>query len=218
MNFKSFYRFMLQKLFTRCVIIFTAAHFTSAHAHNYYASIFGGLSHINSKTFNNANATALDFDKGFVSGAAIGRNINTVWSAEIAWSYTSNTHNGVANGTFAGMDGNYASNLFYLTNYYNFNPIHKFKPFLGLSMVIAQEIDLDFENASTEISYSSGGEIGYALTAGSQYSVSDKYSLFGNIVYNNLGKMNLTSENSSDRIRDIKYNPLHITIGLKYNF
>jgi outer membrane protein W len=205
-------------MFKKLAFSLTLLTSANAYSNSYYTSIFGGISHINSKTFKNSNVTSLDFDKGFVSGIAIGHNINSTWSTEISWSYTSNEHKGVSTGNFAGMDGNYASNLFHLTGYYHLNPIQKFKPFLGLSMIVAQEVDLDFENSSTESSYSSGGKIGYALTVGSEYLISDKYSIFGNIVYNNIGKMNLVSENGLDRLQGIKYNPIYVNVGLKYNF
>ncbi len=175
---------------------------------------------MSSQSFNLTSEPNLntDLDNGFTSGMAIGHKINDKWSAELWWSYTSNEHNGSTSGSLANQNGNFASNIFGLASYYNFNAIKGFKPYVGLSLLITEEIDIDFESSSTEQSYSSGGDIGYGLTLGSKYDINDKYYIFGDLQYNYFSGLDLTNEDGTGIISNINYTPLALRIGFAMNF
>ena len=204
--------------FTSCLLTSTVA-FASNNQGKYYASLYGGLSYMNNKNFNTNNQNlSTKLSNGFTSGAAIGHYITDNISAELSWSYTTNDHNGTSSGLFASTEGNYASNIFGFTGYYNFNNFNKFKPYIGASMLLAQEIDMDFESGNAEQSFSTGGNIGYGLTLGSRYQITQRYAVFTDLQYNHFSSLDLKNENGTGKISNIKYNPIALRFGLAFNF
>ena len=175
---------------------------------------------MNSKNFNLTNNSNLstNFSNGFTSGASIGHYINDKLSTEISWTYTTNDHNGVKNESFINQDGNYASNIIGFTGYYNLNDFKGLQPYVGLSLLLAQEIDIDFESNNIEQSYSTGGNLGYGLTIGSKYKISNKYIAFADLQYSYFSGLDLKHENATGKISDIDYNPFALRVGLSMNF
>ena len=204
--------------FIPCLLTSTIA-FASNNQGKYYSSLYGGLSYMNNKNFNTNNQNlSTKLSNGFTSGAAIGHYITDNISAELSQTYKTKNHKGTTTGLFTGTEGNYASNIFGFTGYYNFNNFNKFKPYIGGAILLAQEIDMDFESGNTEQSFSTGGNMGYGLTLGTRYEINQRYAVFTDIQYSHFSGLDLQNENGTGKISNIKYNPLALRFGLAFNF
>lgn len=92
-----------------------------------------------------------------------------------------------------------------------------FKPYLGVGLGYVQEIDLDGIGDSQN-SYSQKNEFAYQLIAGSDYKIDNNFSLMADLRYLKSENITLEQEGGSAEIKDIDYDPITLTIGLKYQF
>ena len=83
---------------------------------------------------------------------------------------------------------------------------------------ILREIDMDFESGNAEQSFSTGGNIGYGLTLGTRYQITQRYAVFTDLQYNHFSSLDLKNENGTGKISNIKYNPIALRFGLAFNF
>ncbi|MEM9102767.1 MAG: OmpW family outer membrane protein, partial [Pseudomonadota bacterium] len=116
-------------------------------------------------------------------------------------------------------NGNYASNLFFLNNYYHFRAFQKWQPYVGAGLVWSQEVDIDYEENGFETSFSGDSKTGWQLFVGTDYKISSQWSLLAEIRYTSLNSLTLVSENNTDEVfSNIDYEPLSLQAGLKYQF
>ncbi|MEM1264300.1 MAG: OmpW family outer membrane protein [Pseudomonadota bacterium] len=158
-------------------------------------------------------------DSGFTAGVALGYDINERWAAEVAWEYrTNDSETTLADGTRF-TDGNYASNLISLSGVYKLSPRGRWQPYLGLGVTVAQEIDIDLEQAGVETSLEGSGDVGYRAFAGVDWALADRWQLNGEVRYGSTTGIQLDSEDVAGQvIDDLDYDPLTLAIGFRYRF
>jgi len=184
-----------------------------------------GISTLSDQSGNATNAGQFDGDwdvktsSGFNAGLGLGYQYNPNISVEVYWEYRTNDTDTTIASTGDVLEGNYASNMFFLNGYYHLTPNQKWQTYVGAGIGWTQEIDIDLEENGVERSYSGDGDIGFQLMVGADYEVSDNLLLNGEIRYGAMSSVEMTGEeNATGTLTGFDYNPLTIGIGLKYKF
>ncbi len=119
----------------------------------------------------------VDLDAGFTGGIGVGYNYTDNFAVEFGWEYRSNDSEAVLADTSEFDGGNYASNIFYLNGHYRFAPNGDWRPYVGAGLTWVEEVDIDLERGSEELSYQGDGDVGYQLFAGVDYRVNSAWTL-----------------------------------------
>lgn len=164
-------------------------------------------------------STKVELDDGFFAGMAVGYRYGPNWAAEISWDYRSNdSETTLADGTEF-IDGNYASNIFYLNGLYHFTARESWEPYVGAGVGWIEEIDIDLENAGGEISYSGNGDFGLQVFAGVNYLIDDNWAINGEVRYGDFDDIDLDGEaGATGKIESLDYAPSTLQIGALYRF
>jgi len=159
-------------------------------------------------------------DNGFTGGLSLRYHYDSPWSTEVGWEYHSNDSEiRLADGSSLPA-GNYASNIFYLNGRYDLAlGSGAWQPWVGAGLTVVQEIDLDSESDTGEVSFSDSGSVGFQLMAGVNRPISDKWYFTGEIRYSDQRSLTLTQEEGgAGVIDDIDYQPFTVQLGLGYRF
>lgn len=157
-------------------------------------------------------------DTGINAGIGFGYHYTNNIAVELFWEYrTNDSQSLIDDGTFYD-EGNYASNIFYLNGYYFFENESDWSPYLGVGLGWVQEIDIDFEQNGTELSYSESGPLAYQLLAGIEYALLDNILISAEFRYSSASIDTLKGEENLGSISDLDYQPTTLQVGIKWLF
>ena len=167
------------------------------------------------------STASTDFSAGFTGGGAFGYRYGERWRVEVDATYRSAEVDRIQ---FAGgetfTDGNFASLVIGLTGIYDLRPLgqgRNWKPYLGLGLGYVQEVDIDFEDASGETSFSSD-DVALTALGGIRYESGQRWFVDGEIRYLSLGDLDLDGESAGIGTVTADYDPLSFTFGFGWNF
>ncbi|BDX08510.1 outer membrane protein [Planctobacterium marinum] len=211
----------------RQLFIFTIG-LTSLHAladnASWYVKPYLGLSSISDQqgtlvqAANNTDITT-NTDSGFTSGIALGYQYNAHYSAELGWEYRSSDTDSQLSANDNSYGGNYASSLFFLNGFYHLASSSDWTPYVGAGLAWVQEVDLDLELNGTEQSYSGDGDTGYQLMLGVDYAIGSQWQANAELRYLTIGDIDLQGEeNATGELRGFDYDPMTLSVALKYRF
>ena len=187
--------------------------------------LYGGISTMGDQSIEQTGVPGvttgtINNDNGFMAGGSVGYNYTNNLSVELAWDYRSNdSKTNFSNGT-SFNDGNFASNIFFVSGKYTFDTIPQtnLRPYIGAGLGYVQEIDLDLVTGGVEYSYSKNNEMAYQFMTGITYTLTKKIDLDAGLRYVRADSINLKRENGSGELRNVDYDPLSLAIGLSYKF
>lgn len=198
---------------------------SAAELNGWYLEPYFGVSSLSDQTGradasnNITGVVETVIDTGFVSGIALGYAYNEHYSAEVSWEYRSNDSESILAATGQSYDGNYASSVVYINGYYHFDQRGGWRPYIGAGLGWAQEIDLDLEESGVERSFSGDGDIIMQLILGTDYELQENWNLTTELRYGLISSIEMAGEeNITGSLSEFDYNPLTISVGVKYLF
>ena len=226
MNLKDFDR----KLPAACVLAACAQFAGGAALANddggFYGRLYTGINNVGTDSLTqtvdgNTTSADADFTASFTGGGAFGYRYGDRWRVELDAAYRSAEVDRIAfDGGATYTDGNFASLTLGLTGIYDFKPFgagRNWTPYIGLGLAYVQEVDIDFEDDSGEISFESDD---FALSAlgGLRYESSQRWFADGELRYFNLGDVDLDGGTPGTGQVTADYDPLSFTFGFGWNF
>jgi outer membrane protein len=196
---------------------------SNPNPNGWYASVYGTFSSLSSTNIAETRPAAPNiagqakFDAGRGIGGAVGKNFdNGTYALEIAWDYQSAGLKSIAG---VKVDGDFASNIYWLNGYRRFTPISGWTPYLGAGVGYVQEIDIDIDRAGKELEYSRSGSLGFQAIAGVKRQLNANWSLMADAKYMQVSKGpdRATLAGSALTVRP-KYRPLSFHVGVVYSF
>ena len=164
-----------------------------------------------------SGTTDIDLDSGFTAGASIGYQYTDQVSVELATEYRSNESKTLLSDGQRFEDGNYASVTFFLNAAYRFRTTQPWQPYIGTGLGWIQEVDIDLEDASGEISYESDG-FAWQAFVGVDMPFHDQWALNVELRHSRASSIDLEGETGNEGIRGLDYNPTTLQLGLRYGF
>jgi opacity protein-like surface antigen len=159
-------------------------------------------------------------DNGFGAGAAVGRRLGEHWRVEIEFSYQSVDHAPLTlvSGGPSG-DGNYASTSVAANALYDFDLFGtpRARTYLGAGVAYLTEVDVDFESAGRESSFS-GSDTGFQLMAGVRYDVGSRAFVDLSLRYLVASSVELDAEENATGRITADYEPLSLMVGFGWRF
>jgi outer membrane protein W len=208
-------------------LLITVSNTIADDSGRYFIKLQGGFAFLSDRDIEQFNVAAgetqvdASFDTGYAVGTAFGYYITDNWLAEVSWDYRSNDNDSIkADRNNLIDDGEFASNMFFLNGYYRFDEIGStsVRPYLGLGLGFAQEIDIDLSSAAGTRSFSSDGEFAYQLIVGASYSFTDNWSVTSDLRYTRVNGFDMSEEDGSAQFVDVDYDPITIMLGIAYTF
>ena len=158
-------------------------------------------------------------DTGFNAGIGAGYRFGNNWSAELAWEFRSNDNVAELPSGALYDDGNYASSTLFLNGYYHLARSGPWEPYVGAGVGWLQEVDIDLEDASGELSYSGDGDIGFQVFGGVNYHFNEAWAANAEIRYSMFSGLDLEGESDAPgELQSLDYEPLTIQFGIHYAF
>ena len=187
----------------------------------FYVSATGGAgflggTDLDSGTLGNGDA---DFDAGFGAGGAVGYDFGA-WRLEGEMMYRTNDVDSVDGTVFDGVDdGDFSSLALALNGRYEFNLLGRpeITSYVGAGLTWFQEIDIDFEDATFERSYSGDG-FGIQLMAGARYQLGRNWGVFTELRHLMANDLELEGEGAATGEFDADYQHTMLLIGVDYQF
>ncbi|MCA3071053.1 MAG: porin family protein [Rhodocyclaceae bacterium] len=189
-----------------------------------YVSLYAGPSSLSSTTLTESRTSGgtasgdTSFDTGVGFGGAFGYRYGNGWAAEVAWDFR---RHGVKKIGTSSVDGDFASNTFFVNGYYRFAKWGDIRPFVGAGLGWTQEIDIDIKRNGRELSYSRSGAAAVQVMFGGEWDLSPKWSLVGDVRLMRVSTGTFDAEDAAAGGRisgDIKYRPVSINLGVTYRF
>jgi hypothetical protein len=205
-------------------VTFSACDVAANEKRGFYTNLYLGPSGLlstdltESRTQGGTASGSASFDPGFGFGGAVGYRYGNGWAAELAWDYR---RHGLKRLGGTSVDGDFASNTFFLNGYYRFAKWGVVRPFVGAGLGWAQEVDIDIKRNGRELSYSRSGGVAFQGILGGEIDLSANWSLVGDVRAMGVSTGSFKAEDSSagGRItRDPNYVPVSINLGLSYRF
>ena len=167
----------------------------------------------------NATSASSSFDTGFIAGGAVGYRYEGQWRTEVEIQYRTSPLDSVDIpnvGSFS--DGDYSSLMLGLNAYYDFETagMDRFSWFAGAGIAWLQEVDIDFESAAGEQSYSSD-DLGFQLMLGARYDLTDNWYLVSDLRYLSVSSIDMTGEGVPGTV-SADYDPLAFNFGIGFSF
>ena len=158
-------------------------------------------------------------DTGFNAGLGAGYRFGNNWAAELAWEFRSNDNEVELPSGAVYDDGNYASSTLFLNGYYHLARSGPWEPYVGAGVGWLQEVDIDLEDASGELSYSGDGDIGFQVFGGVNYHFNEAWAANAEIRYSMFSGLDLEGESDAPgELQSLDYEPLTIQFGIHYAF
>lgn len=190
-----------------------------------YASAFGGATFQSDQTFDYRDGSSIDrgearLDGAFTAGATLGYGWDNGWRLEGDFAYQSVDHD---DGTFSGGgpvgDGNYASTSVALSAIYEFNAFgsETVRTYVGAGLAYLTEVDVDFETAGGERSYTGDG-FGLQLVAGARYDLGERWFLDAGLRYLTASSLDLEEEGGSNATIEADYAPWAVVLAVGWRF
>ena len=191
-----------------------------------YIDAFGGLSMLSGgDVAQSGTASKGSYDRGFLAGLAVGKQVSSAWALEVEWFYRSNEVESMTGGPFSGViDGDFAStNLMFNavrtfgTDSAGTGASRGFRPYLGLGIGFMQEVDIDLTVGGVEQEYSDNWVPAFQVMAGALYPVSGKLSAFVELRYHHAGSPKLDPRSGGATV-EADYNGVTAHLGLRHSF
>lgn len=140
--------------------------------------------------------------------------------SELYWEYRTNDSSTETDASGQGLDGNIASNVFFVNAYYPLYQQRLWRIYLGAGVGWVQELDIDLEEGSIERSYSGDGELVYQLIGQVEYQLSSDVSVAGELRWSDVGSPSLDGEDGGALgiVDNFDYNPVSFGLSLQYRF
>lgn len=188
----------------------------------WYGKVYGGLGLLDDGEFDlvsGATTTQGDgtYDTGFLSGFAVGYDLDERWSIELDYTYRSNDIDTArtSGGADLGTGGDFASVAILANAIYRFRPGAHLRPYAGIGLGILQEIDADFEDQGIEAS--ERGTLAYQFLVGASYDYGGPWSSFVEARYLITEGAELDFSGGADSY-EADYNHLGLLAGVRYSF
>jgi opacity protein-like surface antigen len=198
---------------------------TAGADEGWFVRAYGGISELSDTDGDAVGIDGVDgkadisLDTGFTAGLGAGYRFGNNWAAELAWEYRSNDNETELPSGAVYDDGNYASSTVFLNGYYHFDRSGRWDPYVGAGVGWLQEVDIDLEDASGEISYSGDGDIGFQVFGGVNYHFSEAWAANAEIRYGMFSDLDLEGESDAPgELQSLDYEPLTIQFGIRYAF
>ena len=162
----------------------------------------------------------LPLDTGFGAGGAIGRHFGDAWRVELEFMYQSVDHPTVSLGAGAPSgDGNYASTSVAVNALREFDLLGspRARTYVGLGAVYATEVDVDFESAGVERSFSGSGA-GLQALLGARYAWGERFFVDAGLRYLLVSGVELDGEEGAVGRVEADYEPLALTVSFGWRF
>jgi opacity protein-like surface antigen len=159
-------------------------------------------------------------DTGFATGGAFGYRFAGPWRVEAEFMYRTADHDGLRLPGVGNLaPGNFASTAAALNALYEFDLFGspRVRSFAGLGAVWLTEVDIDFESAGTETSFSGDG-FGVQAIFGARYDLGERWFLESSVRYLAAGSVDLRDEADPVRRLDADYDPWSVTVGIGWKF
>jgi opacity protein-like surface antigen len=192
----------------------------------YYVDVYGGLTTLDSGDVIRAGSTTQGaYDRGFLAGAAFGKQVSSAWAIEVEWFYRSNEVESMKGGDLDGVnDGDFASTNLMFNAVYTFGQGGQggsaragISTYVGLGIGFMQEVDIDLTIGGVEEEHSDNWVPSAQLMAGVLYPVNDRFSAFLELRYHYAGSPKMDATDGGDLV-EADYNGVSATLGLRYAF
>ena len=150
----------------------------------------------------------LDFDTGYVLGAALGYDYTSNFALELEYAY----RNAGASGDFS---GDASSNAFMLNALYKFNPMGasgQIQPYIGGGLGVAN-LDVHEDNLG---SFKTNGDFAYQAIAGVSYQFNPSWSLLGEVRWFAIDTSRLDGPQNTSL--DTDFSTFDLLVGASYRF
>lgn len=203
---------------------FSACDASAAEKRGFYTNVYVGPSGLlstnltESRTQGGTASGSTSFDPGIGFGGAFGYRYGNGWAAELAWDYR---RHGLKRLGGSSVDGDFASNTFFLNGYYRFAKWGVVRPFVGAGVGWAQEVDIDIKRNGRALSYSRSGGVAFQGILGGEVDLSANWSLVGDVRAMGVSSGSFKAEDAGAGGRissDPSYRPVSINLGLSYRF
>ena len=198
---------------------------TASAEEGWFVRAYGGISEMSDIDGDAVGINGVDgkaditLDTGFTAGLGAGYRFDNNWAAELAWEFRSNDSETELPSGAVYDDGNYASSTLFLNGYYHFARSGSWDPYLGAGVGWLQEVDIDLEDASGELSYSGDGDFGFQVFGGVNYHFSEAWAANAEIRYGMFSDLDLEGESDAPgELQSLDYEPLTIQFGVRYAF
>lgn len=217
------YRFQSAFLLSFLATTQSVAH--AADDAHWYANLNAGANFMSDQTASFSGAGPArsgdaDLSSGFLSGAAVGRAFTRNFRAEAEFVYQSTDHDGVGQtGGGTSGEGNYASTAFALNGIYTFNLFGRenIRTYVGVGVARLTEVDIDFEQAGREVSYS-GEDWAVQFLFGARYELGERWFLDAGLRHLNAGEVTMDGEGATAGRVQADYEPWSATLGVGFKF
>jgi opacity protein-like surface antigen len=209
-------------------VTFSACDVAANEKRGFYTNLYLGPSGLlstdltESRTQGGTASGSASFDPGFGFGGAVGYRYGNGWAAEVEWNYRRHPLNALRQGgTNLSSDGDFASNVLLLNGLRRFPTGGAWTPYVGAGIGWVQEIDIDITPVSGAArGYSTSGKAAFQLIGGVEYALTPQWRLTADARWMRVGTVRLDNEtgNPGGSASQLKYNPLSVQVGLRYNF
>ncbi len=180
-----------------------------------YIRGFVGFSDLSSTTLGGDVESPVSFDTRAIAGAAFGYDLDSIpLRSEIEFAYRTADADSFAGGT----TGDFASTSLSLNAYFDLDAVGgtRFTPYIGAGITYVTEIDFDLIDGLSEDEFSDRGGIAFQLMAGTEFALTNRLSLNGEVRYFDAGNQTLSSDDGRNITAD--YDTVEAILGLTFNF
>jgi opacity protein-like surface antigen len=191
----------------------------------WYVLLTGGASMVSDPNVTLGGASGrLELGSGTTFGGAVGRRFGDSLRGELEISYRSNALKGA---TVRGLDasqpdGDLAA-LFLMANvYYDFAPIPagpaRFRPYVGLGLGFAQEVDTDLRARGAAAQFSGSGAA-WQLALGVNWDYGSRWIAGVGLRYTDAGRIDMTGSGAvAGQTLDLRYRAVTASASIGYRF
>lgn len=193
--------------------------------HGAYATALFGIASQSNQTLELASAGAAQsatatLDRGGLAGGALGWQFRNNWRIEGEFVYQS-VDSAVSGFTAPGLagSGNYASTSVALNALYSFDLLGspRSTTYVGAGLVRLTEVDIDFDGAAGERSFSGSGG-GFQLLVGARYQLGERWYVDAGLRWLRASSLELDGEDRAVGRISADYAPWAATVGIGVRF
>ncbi|MFK8052826.1 MAG: outer membrane protein [Woeseiaceae bacterium] len=168
-----------------------------------------------------ASTDAREYDASLNSGGTLGYQFSDQWRVEGELMYRRNEQaNAVSlDGLGDFDDGDFASLSLAVSAIYDFDLFASpdWRGYVGGGVAFIQEIDIDLEQASEEISFETS-DIGIQLQAGARHQINDRWFADAGVRYLMASDVEMEQPDDTSRLLTSDYSPLSFSVGIGFKF
>lgn len=199
----------------------------SAHAAEpgAYATALFGIANQSDQTLDlsgtgAAQSASAALDRGGLAGGSIGWQFGNGWRIEGEFAYQS-VDSDISGFTAPGPagSGNFASTSVALNALYAFDLFGspRTTTYVGAGLVRLTEVDIDFDTAAGERSYSGSGN-GFQVLFGARYALGERWYLDAGLRWLRASSLELDGEDGAAGRIEADYEPWAATVGIGWRF